>query len=549
MKGVLRMTVSLKFFYKAAISLIFISLFSFSIFCTKNSKNSSTNQSKTILNFGNQTEPQDLDPQITTGIPEFHIYEALFEGLINLKPDDLSPIPGVATHWEMSKDRLTWTFFLRSDARWSNGDTLKAKDFVFAFKRILSPALASEYSYMLYCLKNAERFNKGTCKDFSLVGVKAVNDTTIELHLEKVVPYLLSLIAHHSWFPVHEKTILKHGPLDTRGTQWTRPGNFVGNGPFSLTDWQVNKIIKVTKNPFYWDSAVVRLEEINFYPIEDHQTEERMFQTNQLHITSNCPLSKINYYKSNKSELLRIDPQLGTYYYLLNVNKKPFDNSKIRKALALSVNRKEITDYVLKGGQLPTTGFVPPGTGGYNSDSLIGFDTIQAKKLLKEAGITDPSAFPEVSLLYNTSEAHHTVAQAIQQMWKKYLGITVTLVNQEWKVYLANTQKKEYEIARMGWIGDYNDPTTFLDMWITDGGNNRTGWSNRTYDSLINKASFTTNISERISLFKEAEKILMDELPIIPIYYYTNVYLIQTSVKGYVPNILNLRNFKFVYLE
>jgi oligopeptide transport system substrate-binding protein len=502
-----------------------------------------------VFNVGNLTEPADLDPQITTGVPEANIYQAIFEGLVLPDPQNLAPTPGVARSWDISNDGQTYTFHLRKNARWSNGDQVTASDFVFSFKRILSPALAGEYAYMLFCLTNAEKYNKKEITDFSEVGAKSVDDTTLVLNLNKKVPYLLSLLAHHSWFPVHQATILKFGSIDSRGTPWTRPGNLVGNGPYTLKDWQINKVITVTKNHFYWDSATAKISTINFYAIDNNQTEERAFRTGQLHITTTCPLTKIDWYRKNDPKLLRIDPYLASYFYLLNVNRKPFDNIKVRKALALSINRKELTEYVLKGGQMPSNCFTPPGAGGYTMDSVIGFDTIQARKLLSEAGYTDPSKFPKVSLLYNTSESHQTVAQAIQQMWKRYLGIDVSLVNQEWKVYLANTHARDYDIARMGWTGDYNDPNTFLDLLVSGGGNNRTGWSNSKYDSLINAASQTGDQNERFRIFREAEHILLDELPILPIYIYTNTYLIQPTVKNWTSNLLNIHPYKYISLE
>jgi oligopeptide transport system substrate-binding protein len=502
------------------------------------------------LHFGNQTEPQDLDPHITTGVPEFHILGSIFEGLVNLDPKDLSPLPGAARSWEVSDDGLTYTFHLRNGARWSNGDPLKASDFVFSFQRILSPALGAEYAYMLYSIKNARDFHTSQISDFSLVGAKASDDSTLVIELDKPTPYFLSLTAHHSFFPVNPSIILKHGKIDTRGTPWTRPSNLVGNGPFKLTSWEINKIVSVEKNPLYWDSSRVSLNTIHFYPIENNMTEERAFRTGQLHITANLPPQKISWYRENRPEVLRIDPYLGTYYYLVNVNRKPLDNVNVRRALSLAIDRKAITENLLKGGQNPATCFTPPEAGGgYRCDSMVMFDTTEAKRLLAEAGYGPGNPLPLISLLYNTSETHHMTAQAIQQMWKKYLGIDVTLVNQEWKVYLSSTHGKNYDIARMGWVGDYDDPNSFLDMWITDGGNNRTGWSNAAYDSLIELASRTADKDSRFAFFREAEKILLSELPVIPLYFYTNVYLLHPSVKGWDPNLLNIHNLKFISLK
>lgn len=501
------------------------------------------------LHFSNQTEPQDLDPHIVTGIPEYHILQSLLEGLLTADPKDLHPIPGAASHWDISPDNLTYTFHLRNNGRWSNGDTVKAGDFLFSFKRILSPALASEYAYMLYCIDKAEDYHKSIIKDFSQVGISSPDDTTLVIRLGKPTPYFLSLVTHNSWYPVHPATILKFGNIDTRGTKWTRKENFVGNGAFKLTDWQINKIITVSKNQYYWDAASVRLEKINFYPIDNLLTEERAFRTGQVHVTTSLPLQKIEWYKANMPHFLKIDPYLATYYYILNVTKKPFDNKKVRQAFSMSINREEITKHVLKGGQIPAGSFTPINTSGYTFDQVLTFDTVTARNLLKEAGFNNTDQKFSASLLYNTSESHHTLAQAIQQMWKKHLGINISLVNQEWKVYLTSKNNREFDIARMGWVSDYNDPNSFLDLWVTNGGNNQTGWSNPQYDSLIEAASQAVDQSSRYDLFRKAEAILMDELPIIPIYFYTNIYLLHPSVKGWYPNILNIHNYKFLYLE
>jgi oligopeptide transport system substrate-binding protein len=502
-----------------------------------------------ILHFGNQTEPEDLDPHIVTGVPEFHILQSLFEGLVTPDPRDLHPLPGVAHSWDISEDNLVYTFHLRPDATWSNGETVKAGDFVFSFQRILSPGLGSEYAYMLYCIENAEKYHKGVLKDFTRVGARAADDTTLIIRLGSSTPYFMSLIMHDSWYPVHPATILKFGNIDSRGTRWTRPENFVGNGAFRLADWQINKIIGVVKRADYWDAQNVKLNGINFYPIENNQTEERMFRNDELHVTTNLPLQKIDRYKNNAPHLLHIDPYLGTYYYICNISRPPLNNKNLRKALALAIDRRSLANDILKGGQIPAGSFTPPSTAGYSFDPVITFDTIEARKLLSETGFKSGDSLPPVSVLYNTSESHHIIAQAIQQMWKRYLGINVTLVNQEWKVYLASKAKKEYDIARMGWIGDYNDPNSFLDLWLTGGGNNNTGWSSPVYDSLVQQASKSADQAERFRLFSQAESIFLDELPAIPIYFYTNVYLLKPSVKGWYSNILNIHNYKHLYLE
>jgi oligopeptide transport system substrate-binding protein len=502
------------------------------------------------LRIANQTEPQDLDPHIVTGVPEFHIMEALFEGLVIAEPKALTPAPGVAKSWESSPDGLTWTFHLRNDARWSNGERVLSTDFTFSFKRILSPKLGSEYAYMLYCIDGAEAYHTGSVTDFSNVGVSTPDDSTLVVRLGRPTPYFLSLLAHPSWFPVHPATILNYGTIDARATQWTRPGNFVGNGPFTLETWDVNRIITVKKSGHYWDRETVKLQQIDFLPIDNMQTEERSFRTGEVHMTTNLPPGKIDWYRTNRPEALRNDPYLGTYFYIVNVKKPPFDNPAVRRALSLAVDRNAIVTHILKGGQLPATCFTPPGTGGYHADSMLRFDSTEARRLLAQAGYGPGlKPFPPVELLYNTSETHHTVAQAVQQMWKQYLGIEVTLLNQEWKVYLASKVNGEFGMARMGWIGDYNDPMTFLDMWVTGGGNNNSGWTSPRYDSLIAAASSTADREQRFAAFRTAEALLLDEMPVVPVYFYTNVYLLHPSVKGWWPNLLNIHHFKFVHLE
>lgn len=506
-------------------------------------------QTKTFL-FGNQTEPQELDPHIVTGVPEFHILQSLFEGLVILEPAKLEPVPGMAARWEINLDGTEYTFHLRPDARWSNGDTLTADDFVFSYKRILSPALGSEYAYMLHCVKNAEAYNKGELGDFDKVGFTAVDDTTLRIVLARPTPHFITLLAHHSWYPVHPPTILKHGRIDARGTGWTQPGNLVGNGPFVLAEWEINRWVIVKKNTNYWDAPMVKLEEIRFYPIENVQTEERTFRTGGLHVSSQLAPEKIDWYLKNDSTSLRRDPYLGTYYYVFNIKKPPFDQPLVRKAFACAVDRESIVNHLLKGGQQPAVCFTPRGTGGYSCDSLVGYNPAEAIKMLDSAGYgPGKKQFPPVELLYNTSETHHLVAQAIQQMWKSVLSVEVTLVNQEWKVYLASRQQGDFGIVRMGWIADYNDPMSFLDLWVKDGGNNNSGWSDAGYDSLIRSAGNTQDIGARMAAFRNAEKILLDQLPVIPIYFYTNVYLLHTSVRGWSPNILNMHHYKFVSLE
>lgn len=501
-----------------------------------------------VLHYGNGAEPQDLDPHVVTGVPENHILSALMEGLVSSDPKDLSPTPGMAESWEVSEDRRVYTFTIGKNRTWSNGDPCTAHDIVFSWERVLSPKLASQYAYMLFVVENAEAFNAGEITDFSQVGVKALDDHTLQVTLKAPTPYFLSLLQHYSTWPVHKPTILAHGEMDEVGTMWTRPENFVGNGGFLLKSWKVNEKIIVEKNPGYWDADKMRLEAIHFYPISVEQTEEQKFMNGELHLTNTIQTNMIPVYKEKHPEFLRIDPYFGTYYYRINVTRPPMDDVRVRRALVMSINRQLLVDKVTKGDQKPSFTFCPPNTNGYTSTLQIEENVEEAKKLLAEAGYPNGEGFPSIEILYNSSESHKIIAEALQQMWKKALNIDVTLANQDWKVYLDSQRRLQYDLSRAGWIGDYVDPNSFLDLFVTDGGNNQTGWSNAKYDEAIANAAISTTEEERFSWFQKASHELMTELPVLPLYTYTRVYLKSPLVQGWYPNYLDRHPYKYVYL-
>lgn len=518
--------------------------------CSGGESNVEKGNREKILHFGNGTEPQELDPHIVTGIPEHNIIAALLEGLVAKDPESLEPVPAVAESWEISEDGKTYRFHIRENARWSNGDPLTAEDFVWSWWRALQPALGNQYAYMLFPVVNAEPFANGELTDFSKVGVKALNKHLLEVRLNNPTPYFLQLLDHYSTYPVHRHTIEKFGEPGERGTRWTRAGNYVGNGGFILDTWQLNKVIKVRKNPFYWDADTVKLNGIDFRPIENVSTEERMFRAGQLHITQTVPIDKVSWYRKHNPDVLQIAPYLGTYYYRFNVNNPHLKDSRVRRALNLAVDRQALVDNITKGGEIPAYAFTPPDTMGYTAKSNLKYDPEEARRLLTEAGYPNGEGFPKIEVLYNTSEGHQKIAVALQQMWKKNLNIEISLNNQDWKVFLNSVNLGEYSIARAGWIGDYVDPNTFLDMWVTGGGNNQTGWSNARYDKLILKlAPAAKNQRERYQYFQEAESILLNELPIIPLYIYTSKSLIQPSVHGIYGNLLDYISYKHVWLE
>ena len=518
--------------------------------CGGGESNVSAGNKTGTLYWGNGTEPQSLDPQIATGVPEHHIISAVMEGLVLKDRKTLEPRPGVAKSWDISDDGRVYTFYLRDNARWSNGDPHTAHDYAWSWWRALQPALGNLYAYMLFPVENAQQYYEGDISDFNQVGVKALNDRTLQVTLKYPTPYFLQLLDHYSLFPVHQATIEKFGDADQRGTRWTYEGNLVGNGPFQLVDWKINRRIVVQRNPHYWDKENVSLNEIIFIPIENIVTEERMFRAGQLHVTSSLPADKISVYREAKDPELRIAPYLGTYYYRLNVRKPQLKDPRVRRALAMTVDRQKLVDNITKGGQLPAYAMTPPGTMGYFPKSDLKFDPKGAKKLLADAGYPNGEGFPPTEILYNTNEGHRKVAVALQDMWKKHLNIDIRLLNQEWKVYLDSESAGQYEISRAGWIGDYVDPNNFLDLFLCGGGNNRTGWCNEEYDRLIlDVAPSMSSHSERLEVFQQAEKILLDDMPIIPIYTYTTVQLVDSSVKNFDANIMNAASYKDLYLQ
>ncbi|MCH6257805.1 peptide ABC transporter substrate-binding protein [Puniceicoccaceae bacterium K14] len=503
---------------------------------------------KGILLFGNEAEPPSLDAHLITTIPGFRVVNALTEGLIAYhKSDDNIPEPGVAEKWTHS-DNQYWTFHLRKNARWSNGDILTAHDFIYSFERALSPQLGARYAEMLFLIKNAEAFNKGELSNFSEVGVKAINDHTLTIELIGPIPYFLNLLKHPTWYPVHPSTIEKYGGMTKPDSNWTRE-EYVGNGPFILEEWTINKIISVRPNPMYWDSKTVRLNGIDFFPINDISTEDKIFNSGGLHYQNTIPSDLIPGYKKANDPYLRMEPWMASYYYQVNTEEPHLQDKRVRQALSLAINRRAIVKRIMKGDQAIALSVTPSGIAGYTPPQTESFNPKKARQLLAEAGYPNGTGFPKTNLVYNTSDQHKAVAESIQQMWYNILGIEVSIRNLEWKTFISARENKDYEIARSGWIGDYVYPDTFLTLWQSGNGNNTTGWSNPRYDQLINDSLVEANSERRLELLAEAEKILMDELPLIPLFYYNRIYRIDPTVKNWFPKISDSRNYKYIYLE
>ncbi|HEX4200105.1 MAG TPA: peptide ABC transporter substrate-binding protein, partial [Chthoniobacterales bacterium] len=348
-----------------------------------------------ILLINEISEPQSLDPQIGEGQTEHEIINSLMDGLVeNDERDQAKVVPGLADHWDHNDDYSVWTFHIRENAKWSNGDSVTAQDFVDSYRRLLTASLGAVYSDALFIMKGARDYYDQKLTDFNQVGVHAEDPNTLKIELIGPTPYFLSAILHTSWFPVHMPTILKFGRMDERDTKWTTPGNYVGTGPFILKTWRQNDVIEVVRNPLYWDAATVKLNGINFYSIENSDTAERAFEAGQLHKTLDVPLDRIPYYRREHPELIRISPYLADYFYRLNTNRKPLDNPKVRLALNLAVNREEIVTNISRAKQPPETGIVPPGMAGYEPLDTIHYDPERARQLLAEAGYPDGKGFP-----------------------------------------------------------------------------------------------------------------------------------------------------------
>jgi len=500
-----------------------------------------------VLLIGNASEPSGLDPQLVTGVSESRIISALLEGLITYHPkNDSEPEPGMAESWESNGDASQWVFHLRK-AFWSNGDPVTANDFVYSWERILRADFGAPMASNLFIIKNAEEFYEGEISDFSKVGVRSLDQRTLQVTLVGPTPYFLNALKHFSFFPVNPRIVESTGGMTNRFGQWTHPENYVSNGPFLLEEWSVNKIIRVVKNPNYWDANNVKLNAIEFFPVENTSTEEKMFLAGQLHMTYGMPQSKINYYKANDLGTARFEPYLGTYFYRLNTTKPPLNNPLVRKALSYAIDRYAITEYVTGSGEKPAYGFTPPGIEDYNVPRSLSYNPQKAKALLAKAGYPDGEGFPVLDILINTDEDHRKIAEVIQQQWNSLLGIHVNIYNQEWKAYLESTSRMDYDIARAGWIGGYMDPMTFLYMWLTDNGSNETGWSNKAFDDLIYASRRTPTREAHFATLRKAEEILLDEQPIIPIYWYTSKKLVDPRLKGYYPKLLDNHPYKYMY--
>lgn len=515
------------------------------------SPQTTTNQPvEQTIRYNIGAEPATLDPALSSGVTEQTLENALLEGLVRMDRDG-KPSPGIAKRWDVSEDGRTYTFTLR-ESTWTNGEPLTAEDFVYSWRRVLAPETASPYAYQLYYLVNGEAFNAGEITDPAQVGVRAEGKDKLIVTLKEPVPYFLSLTAFPTLFPVNKKAVEQ----DSAGWAYS-PATFVGNGPFKMTAWEHNKQFILEKNENYWDKDNVKLKKLVITLVDDSNTELAMFESDQIDIAETPPYREME--RLAKGNLLKVSPDLSNEFYMFKTTLPPYDNVKVRQALSLAIDREALVSKVTMGGEKAAYAFVPPGVNGPGTDReyrslgeklVAGFNPSEAKKLLAEAGYPEGRGFPTVQLLVTNNQNHRAVAEAITGMWQENLGIASELTEQEYKVFYQTLFDGDFQVARVGWNADYNDPMTFLDMWVKDGSNNQSGWSNEEYDGLLAEASAIKDTSARMDALFEAEKILMSEQPVIPVYYYSNPYLEKDNIKDVIhPSFAFFADFKWAFVN
>jgi len=587
------------------------------------------------FSFSNESEIKTVDPALVTGQPEGRIVWALFEGLCRWDPQTLEPRPGVARSWEISDDKLTYTFHLRDDALWSDGTAVTADDFVWSYRRFLHPATGSEYSYELWYAVGAEKFSSGRVEvgepvqvelkekppgalpfapgrilrghlaeirepansaaasasgdetgevaaddvekiyvveidgrrrlfqkgaqqpgtedyrwllhDFEAVGFESLDRLTFQVRLKHPVPYFLQLMGYYPLSPVNRKCVETHGyPM------WTKAENIVSNGPFTLEFRRIRDRIRLVKSPTYWDRDNVHLEVVDAFAVDQATTMLNLYITGQLDWIPQVPVDVIPDLLAREQGDFKPAPYLSSYHYLVNVEKPPLDDARVRRALAMAIDKREIVDKVTRAGQTPSLSIVPASISehiDYRPGQCSPYDVEKARQLLAGAGYPDGRGFPKIEILYNTSEAHQAIAELIQSQWKRSLGIDVGLRNQEWAAYLNSRRQGDFHLARAGWIGDYIDPSTFLKLFAGNNPHNHSNWSNPDYDRLLRTAREERDSDLRLARYHDAEQILMDQMPVIPLYSYVSQSMVRPYVKGFHHNVQDVHPLREIWID
>jgi oligopeptide transport system substrate-binding protein len=486
-------------------------------------------------------QPLSLDPTLIDTTVEFNLAIQMFEGLTTFNPEDLTPQPGIAASWDVSADGRTYTFHLRNHVSWSDGAPITAATFKYSWLRALQPETDAVYAYLLYYIKNAQAYHEGRAPA-DAVGLQALDPATFVVTLETPTPFFLQLTTLPIYAPAPEHVISRYGP------QWAMVDTMVVNGPYRATAWQEHAYLRLERNPAYWDATAQGPASIMVYFFLDSDAAFQKYQQGELDWLSGLMSSKIKEV-INSPEAVRF-PILATYYYSLNVTHPGLADLRVRKALSLALNRSSICRDLLTGGELPAFGFIPPRIPEYPYYQGERENPALARRLLSEAGYPDGKGFPTLSILFNNYLEHELIATAAQRMWKKELNIEVRLDEQERKVYRDKMLNLDYDIARSFWVGDYAEPSTFLDLFeYRTSGNNRIGWSHPAYTKFLQTAKQEPNRQQRYDFYHEAEQILIDEAPIIPIYHSISIYLLKPYIKGIYPNLMDLHPFKDVTLK
>ncbi len=492
------------------------------------------------LVFINGAEPEPLDPVSSTAQSTGRVIYALREGLMRWDVQG-KPEAGIAEKWEISPDGRVYTFHLRKNALWSNGDRVTAHDFAWSWQRTLLPESAAEYSYQLYYIRNARPYNEGKIKDFSEVGVRVVDDHTLEVTLDNPTPFFLDLCAFVTLAPVHRASVEKY-------SDWAlNPAHHIGNGAFTLREWRLFDRLRLEKNSKYWDAASVKLNSIDVMPAARPNTAFNFYATGVADLLLDKSLTPTPLMTElRKRKDFHAAPFLGNYFFRFNCTRPPFNDARVRRAFCLAIDKSLITEKITRGGEPPAWSFVPPGAGQGYQPPLPPIEGLkegrqmadEARRLLSEAGYPEGKNFPLFYYLYRSdSDLDQDIAVELQSMFHEVLGVTMQLTRQEWTVYLNTLTKVDYDLARSSWVGDYNDPNTFMDMFVTGGGNNRTGWSNPKYDELIAAAAREVDVAKRDEIFRQAEMILVhQESPICPLYYYQGILFFDGERLGGVEN-------------
>lgn len=500
------------------------------------------------LRIGNGPEPESLDPQRMSSVSALNIARDLYEGLTRIAADG-TVRPAAACGWQVADDGRRYTFDLRADLRWSNGEPLTATDFVHALQRAVDPKTGSPFAQLLSPIANADAITRGDAPA-SMLAAWALSPTRLQILLKQPTPYFLSLLAHPVSFPVYGPALAEYG----RG--FARPGRLISNGAYRLDGWRVQAQIDLRRNAYYWNDAHTRIDHVQYLPTDDIASELKRYRANEIDVTSEIPLVQAPALRERFGSQLHIAPYLGSYYYGFNVQRPPFaGNRNLRLALSLAVDRELIVDKVMNGLAQPAYGWVPPGVAGEHVQLPAWARWTQAQRVaearrLYAAAGYSPAQPLRIELRYNTHDDHKRIATVIAAMWKQWLGVETTLINEENKVFLAQRRMRRVtQVFRASWIGDYDDPSSFLDVLASGNGRNDMGWQDARYDDLLAQASREPNASRRAELFAQAEQRALDEMPFIPIYWYVSKHLVKSRVQGWYDNLLDYHYSKDLHVD